>query len=121
MKRWSSLRRTAAPIPVALMAAPPVVTLTSLLCSALSCSAHGLGAGRNHLDDVVVAGAAADVALELLADGVIVEVVTLAPDHVDRGHNHAGRAVAALQAMVLPKRLLHRMQRAIGGSEPLDG
>src|SRR5215469_11770086 len=101
MKRWSSLRRTAAPIPVALMAAPPVVTLTSLPCSALSCSAHGLGAGRDRFDDVVIAGAAADVAFELLADGVVVEVVTLAPDHVDRSHDHARCAVAALQAVVL--------------------
>src|SRR5688572_31639197 len=30
------------------------------------------------------------------------------------GHHHAGRAVAALQAVVLHERLLHRVQLAVG-------
>src|SRR5690349_14348237 len=61
---------------------------------------HRLCAGGDRLDDVVVAGAAAEVALELLADGVVVEIVTLAVDHIDRGHDHAGRAEAALQTVI---------------------
>ena len=38
----------------------------------------------------------------------------------DRRHHHAGRAVAALQAMVGPERLLHGMQLVVG-RQPLDG
>src|SRR5271169_4096605 len=121
MKRWSSLRRTDAPIPVALMALPSGNSLsgTARRCpdgpslfgsfGALA-AAHGLGAGGDRFDDVVVAGAAADVALELLADGVVVEIVALTPDQIDRGHDHARGAIAALQTVVLAERLLHRMQ-----------
>jgi hypothetical protein len=37
----------------------------------------------------------------------------------DRGHDHAGGAEAALQAVVLAECLLHRMQwRAVGGKAP---
>ena len=48
-------------------------------------------------------------------------VVALAVHHIDRGHDHAGRAEAALQAVMLAKRLLHRMQRRAVGGKPLDG
>ena len=72
-------------------------------------------------NDVLVAGAAAEIAFELFADHVVAEIVALAMDQVDRGHDHAGRAEAALQAVVLAERLLHRMQgRAVGG-QALDG
>src|ERR1700729_1183285 len=121
MKRWSSLQRTEAPIPVALMALPSGNSLSGTAVAiptslpqlfggfgALA-AVHGLGAGRDRFDDVVVAGAAADVALELLADGVVVEVVALAAHDIHRRHDHARRAVAALQAVVLAERLLHRM------------
>ena len=40
---------------------------------------------------------------------------------IDRRHDHAGRAVAALQAVMLAERLLHRMQRAVRLGEALDG
>src|SRR5579871_766881 len=72
-------------------------------------AAHGAGARGDRLDDVVVAGAAADIAFELFADGVLVELVALAAHDVDRGHDHSGRAVAALQAVILAERFLHRM------------
>src|ERR1700688_2348406 len=132
MKRWSSLRRTEAPIPVALMA---LRSGNSLSGTARRCpngpslfgglrraraAAHGLGPGGDRFDDVVVAGAAADVAFELLADGVIVEIVALAAHDIDRGHDHAWRAIAALQTVVLAERLLHRMQLRLRRGEPLD-
>src|SRR5439155_1123571 len=83
--------------------------------------AHLLGTGGDRLHDVVVAGAAAEIAFELVPDGVIVEVVTFAGHHVDRGHDHAGSAVAALQAMMLAERFLHRMQRPVRiGPKGLD-
>ena len=40
---------------------------------------------------------------------------------VAAGHDHAGRAVAALQRVVLVEGLLHRVQRAVVGGEALDG
>ncbi len=69
----------------------------------------------------MVAGAAADVAFELLADGAVVEIVALAAHHVDRGHDHARRAVAALQAVIFAERFLHRMQRPVRRRQTLDG
>src|ERR1700688_867025 len=105
MKRWSSLRRTEAPIPVPLMALPSGNSLsgTARRCPDVPslfgglrrarAAADRLCAGDDRFDDVVVAGAAADIALELLADGVVVEVVTLAADHIDCGHDHARRAI----------------------------
>jgi hypothetical protein len=81
---------------------------------------HGRGAGLDGLDDVVIAGAAAKIAFELFAHGAFVEVMALAAHHVDGRHDHAGCAKATLQAMVLAKRLLHRMEPAVGG-ETFDG
>src|SRR6202012_2382486 len=56
---------------------------------------HRLGAGGDRQHDVLIAGAAAEVAFELLADHLVGQVVPLAMDQVDRGHDHAGRAEAA--------------------------
>src|SRR5579885_1023687 len=111
MKRMSSLRRTAAPIPVALMAVSSRWLLLKTLLGGLprrTSSAHGFGAGGNGFDDVVVARAAADIAVELLADGLLVEVVALAAHDIERGHDHARRAIAALQAVVLADGRRHR-------------
>src|SRR5205807_9300131 len=57
---------------------------------------------------------------ELFADRLVVETVALAVHHVDRGHDHARRAEAALQPVVFAERLLHRMQLAVL-RESLDG
>src|SRR5262245_32797872 len=114
MKRWSSLRRTAAPIPVALMFPPGNSPGEGL-------PRHRLGPRRDRLHNVVVAGTAADIAFQLMANGVLVEVVALAVHDVDRRHDHARRAISALQAVVLAERLLHRMQGTVRLGEPLDG
>jgi hypothetical protein len=42
-------------------------------------------------------------------------------NHIDRGHDHARRAEAALQAVMLAERLLHRVQRRAVGGKPLNG
>src|SRR5262249_51619396 len=119
MKRKSSLRPPAAPIPVALMACPPTIVsdlswfgFRRLLggLPRASAASHVLRARRDGFDDVVIAGAAAQVAFQLLADGLVVEVVAFTVDHVDRGHDHAWRAEAALKTVMLAERRLHRMQ-----------
>src|SRR5438270_2793512 len=112
MKRMSSLRLTEAPRPVALMFLSPLIRI---LLGGLGVSAHLARALRDRLDDVVVAGAAADIAFELVADRRLVELIALAIDHVDGGHDHARRAIATLQAVVVLERLLHRMQLAAAG------
>src|ERR1700686_1338889 len=83
--------------------------------------AHGARPCRNRLDDIVIAGAAADVAFELLADDAVLELVALAAHDVDCGHDHPGCAIAALQPVVLAEGLLHRVQRPVGRSQTLDG
>ena len=67
-----------------------------------------------------VAGAAAQVALELRADRVLVEGSALAVHEVDRRHDHAGGAIAALEAVVLAEGRLHGVQVGALG-EALDG
>jgi len=81
--------------------------------------AHLACALGDRLDDVVIAGAAADVAFEPVADRGFVEMRAFAIDEVDRGHDHAGGAKPALEAMIVLERLLHRVQPAADG-EALD-
>src|SRR5215472_14015769 len=82
---------------------------------------HCLGAGGDRLDDVLITGAAAEIAFELLANDLFGEIVTLAVNHVDRGHDHARRAKAALQPVMLAEGFLHWMQRRAIRREPFDG
>src|SRR5579862_4946987 len=94
-KRRSSLRRTGAPSGRAAMS------------RALRCRC--LGAGFDRLDDVVVAGATADIAFETGPDLLLARVLVDAQE-IDRAHHHAGRAEAALEGVVLAERRLHRVE-----------
>src|SRR5262249_8286415 len=69
---------------------------------------HGPGAGSNRLDDIAIAGAAANVALELFPNRRFVRFAEAAHD-VESHHHHTRGAVPALQRMVLPKTRLHGM------------
>src|SRR5450631_1031712 len=76
---------------------------------------------RHHgIDDVLVTGAAAQIARQRLADfcfgrrGVFVEKGR-------HGHEDAGRAVTALQAVMIMHRLLQRMIFAGVAGEAFDG
>src|SRR5215472_9517982 len=106
MKRRSSLRRTGAPIPVALMVlALPAIPFPDVAPSLFGClrgsaAAHRAGASGDRLDDVVIARAAANIAFELFTDGAVVELVAFAADNVDGRHDHAGRTEAALQSVI---------------------
>src|SRR4029077_8537920 len=120
MNLKSSLRRTAAPIPVALMASPPSGCVDVLRSASSGQLSHRLRARRDRLHDVVVAGAAADGAFELVTGRRVVEIVPLAVHQIDRSHDHAGRAESALQAMVFAEGFLHRVQLAVV-RQPLDG
>src|SRR6202040_1960677 len=132
MKRRSSLRTTLAPI--------PSTPIASLPCRAAStapglkgadrsqflifespdladqglfrclCNVHAAGGVEHRFDDIVVAGAAADIAFQLLPDGVLVEVAAVPVDDIDRRHDHARGAIAALQPVIVAECSLHWMQ-----------
>ncbi len=75
---------------------------------------HGVSTGQDRLDDVVVAGAATEVAFEPLPRLVFVGSGTRF-DQLDGAHDHAGRAKAALKRVVLMERLLHWVELAALG------
>ena len=56
-------------------------------------------------DDIAVAGAAAEIAGDRFFD-LLVGRITIFLQQTVGGHQHAGRAVAALHRVVFPKRLL---------------
>src|SRR6516165_10782404 len=122
MKRWSSLRRTGAPIPLALTgillgllplclclpvsswwrALPTSAGRLAAISRGGPCSGHRRGAVLHGGDDIVIAGAAAQVAFQSGADRRFVEFAPRALDQIDGGHDHAGRKEPALQSVVLP-------------------
>src|SRR5437667_7125475 len=71
------------------------------------------------LDDVLVAGAAADVALEPAPDLGLRQPVAVRAEELDAGHDHPRRAKAALERVVLPEGLLQWMELAVA-RETLD-
>src|SRR5690349_466280 len=71
--------------------------------------AHLLGSVLHGLDDVHVAGTAAQIARDRLADLLFARVLVRGEERA-RGHEHARRAESALQAVLLGEAFLHRMQ-----------
>src|SRR5215472_16693071 len=70
---------------------------------------HAAGGVEHRLDDVVIAGAAADIAFELVPDGGFVELAAgslrmMAMHDIDRRHDHARGVIAALQAVIVAER-----------------
>src|SRR6185295_20064387 len=101
-KRASSRRRTDWP-----------VNACGAFMSSRPRSGHLLRRLDDGAHDVLVAGAAAHVAFEALADLRLARAVVVLHE-VDRAHHHARRAEAALQPVALVERDLHRVQRAVG-------
>src|SRR3989337_4515444 len=115
MKRASSRRFSGAPMMSA------VIGTSSSGRSGLGGGAgpHRGGGLADGSDDVLVAGAAADVALDGVPDRLI-GGVRLAGEKVGGGHQHARRAEPALETVLLPEGLLERMEGARRG-ETFDG
>src|SRR5215471_18013821 len=110
MKRGSSRR---------LMLAPKSFMVAMVVSPWRSALRHLLGRPLDGLDDVVVAGAAAEIALELMPD-LSLAGIRIPLDHLRGRHDHAGRAEPALQAVLLPEPFLDRVQRAVS-RHPFDG
>src|SRR5687768_10420883 len=96
-------------------------------------AAEQLRRPQRRLDDVLVAGAAAQVARQRLADLALGRAGVLLEIRLDR-QQEARRAEAALEAVALPERLLDRVEgrdalqtggrealRPGVGGQPLDG
>ena len=66
------------------------------------------------IDDVRIARTTAQIAFNRVAD-FLARRFGIALEQLHARHDHAGCAVSALQAVTLPKSLLHRMQLAIPG------
>src|SRR6476659_6667169 len=89
--------------------------------SLLEFNAIDLGGGvLDRLDDVLVAGAAADIARNAHPD-VFLSRRRILLEQALRAQNHAGRAEAALQAVHHPKTFLQRRQRTVGIGDAFDG
>src|SRR5262249_6676357 len=74
--------------------------------------AHAAHGGRARLHGgvgIVVAADPTQLALQSLADRALVEIGPLPLRQVHGGHDHAGGAEAALQAVILAEGLLHRV------------
>src|SRR5579885_2530520 len=72
---------------------------------------HPGGGGLDRVDDVLVAGAPAQVAFDRLADLRFGRIL-VAGEQVSRRHDHPGRAVSALKPVLFPETLLERMKLA---------
>ena len=75
--------------------------------------------GFHRVHDVLVPGAAAQVAVQAVPDLLLAGVGVAVQDLLG-GHDHARRAEAALQAVLIPEGFLDLVQLAVGG-HPFDG
>src|SRR5213593_2511624 len=74
----------------------------------------GAGGGLNRGDDVLVASAAAEIAVDSVPDLGLARRGVLGQE-VDRRHNESRSAEPALQAGLLPERLLEGMEPTVRG------
>src|SRR5512142_118579 len=115
MKRASSLRLTLWPM-------PPISTATLLTSRGDRLRlrlAHGGARVLDRLHDVHVAGAAAEVPRDRLAD-LLFRRIRVRLEQCDARHHHPRRAEPALKAVLLVEALLHGVQ-TLCGLEALDG
>ena len=69
----------------------------------------------------MIAGAAAEIAFQFFTDGLLIQRrATMPVDHGKRCHDHAWSAEAALQTVIIAKRFLHGMQRAVRFGHSFD-
>src|SRR5262249_53558938 len=80
---------------------------------------HGACARHDALDDVVVPGAAAEIAFEALAH-FLLRGARMAACEVERVHHPDRGAEAAWHVVVLLERCLHGMQGSIGTRDAFD-
>ena len=103
---WGSLAKSDA----------PMVVSFGFLISRL----HGCSALLHGLDNILITGATAQVALELLANHLLAGL-WMALAKVNGTHDHAGGAIPTLQAMAIFEGGLHGVHGSVGIGQTLDG
>ena len=91
-----------------------------LTCAVMTCAPCAPRRGLDRVDDGLVAGAAAVIAGEMLADPLAGPARPRCFKQILRGHQHSGRAIAALQRVAVAKSGLQIGDLAAVG-QPLDG
>src|SRR2546423_6474008 len=121
MRRSSSTRLTRAPSPPTEISSTAMVRLLALWASGVDSGAfrHPPCRPLHGLDDVLVAGAAAEVPRDRPPDVVLAGIGVVLQEGRRRQH-HARRAEPALQAVLLAEPFLAREDPA-GPAEALDG
>src|SRR5688500_8623186 len=80
---------------------------------------HPVAGSLHRLDDILIAGAAAEVGREYIQQLVVADV-RIPLQRIRRQHQEARRAEAALQSVVIDEGLLQRVQR-VTVRQALDG
>src|ERR1700730_2937951 len=110
MRRGSSRLRILLPTKVSvLVIVVAMVSLRLRLCRG----------GFHRVDDVLVAGATAQIAVQAVTDLFLARLGIALDNLLDR-HDHAGRAETALQPVLVPKGFLYGVQLAVS-RQTFDG
>src|ERR1041385_3360004 len=116
IRRGSSLRLIAAPITFVAIASSSLFRALrngfAHLFGLRGCGRHRFGGMLYRFDDVLIACATAESPVQSMPD-LFIRRVGIVIQQVHHRHDHTGRAEATLKAMLLPERLLHRVQFAI--------
>src|SRR5215472_10536181 len=102
MSRGSSRRRTRFPTNVSVFVAVAMIA-SYLLPARARCR------GFHCVDDVLISGAAADIAFQAMPN-LIFSRGWIALQNLLRSHDHSRRAESALQPVLVPERFLHAVQ-----------
>ena len=86
----------------------------------LSRRSHGLRRRLNGVDNILIAGAATNVAFEIISDFIFCRVGIFF-QQCRSGHDHTWRAKTALQTVMVLKGLLDRTEGAIIFRHPFNG
>jgi hypothetical protein len=79
------------------------------------------GGGRfDRVDNVLISGAAAEIALQAVAN-LLVGRVGVPRQNLFGAEDHAGCTETALKTVLVPERFLHGVEFAVGGGQALDG
>src|SRR5262245_39714143 len=82
-------------------------------------SAHLVRRVFHGVDDVLIAGAATEIAFQPVTD-LLFGGIRILLEQSARGHDHSGRAIATLQTVAFPESFLHRVELAVL-RQTLDG
>src|SRR6266487_3344764 len=93
-----------------------LAAVRALIASGRRLAAHG----KDRINDVLVTGAPAEIALEPPANTLFVRM-RLTLKQFERAHDHAWRAETTLQRMMLAKRRQQRMLNIARIAQALDG